>query len=425
MRFLSLSILVTTLKCFCELEVVVASPHPEYLKKEFELGLIEYARTNLQKRLSVRWFELGGTNDILRYVLSFRENSGIDVVFGGGTDPFDELKREGLLQKLHVPHHILAELPAELNGVKLRDEDLYWVSTNLSAFGIAYRADKVQLDGSASWRNLADETFYRKIAISDPRKSGSARFIYELLMQTYGWREAWRLMYRFSKNAVSSAFHSSELIKKLTLGEVLAAPLVESHGERAKRLAPNIKFLIPKNMPAYFGDGIAILKGAPNLSAAQMTIEYALTDFQHILVKNLGEPKGPRRKVLGRMAASSSVYKESGLVEGLNRPFDALTQFDKMVTSLSQTIVFDSKASAKRWYEISTLIGGIIIDLDYRLKTLSYSELDLLEPPISEAEFDQIVESGKWKAVTARDKDLANIRRKLVHEKMPRAIDFR
>lgn len=416
-------------KCFAELELVIASPHPEYLRKEFELGFIEFAQQRLGKPVRVRWFELGGTNDILRYILSFRENSGIDVVFGGGTDPFDELKAEGLLQKLNVPQEILDRLPCELNGVKLRDEDLYWVSTNLSAFGIAYRVDKVKLNLS-SWRDLADEVFYKKIAISDPRKSGSARFIYELLIQTYGWREAWRLLYRMSKNSVSASFHSSELIKKLTLGEIVAAPLVESHGERAKRLVRNIGFFIPQDMPVYFGDAIAVLKGAPNQAVSELAILYALTDFQHTLVKQVGQPKGPRRKVLGRMAVDPAVYQEAGLVNDLHNPFVNLTTSEKLTGNLrrNQTASvprFDSKLSAQRWYELSTLIGSLVIDLGYRFGQLSFHQLDSLEPPIPLEDFNNIVATKRWKNVTVRDLDISKIRRKLVAEKIPATIDFR
>ncbi|MCS6961973.1 MAG: ABC transporter substrate-binding protein [Deltaproteobacteria bacterium] len=388
---------------FCEQELVIASPHPDFLKKEFEIGLKKFLLEKTGKQTKIRWFEIGGTNDILRYILRTRHKSGIDIFFGGGTDPFEELKKEGLLLKPKLRNEMLSRVPFKLGVFELHDRDGFWFSTNLSGFGIAYNNNISNLfpNNQPSWEDLAKEFFFLKVAIADPRKSGSARFIYEILLQNFGWEKSWLLFYRFAKNSRSMTFHSSELIKKLSFGEILMAPLVESHGQRAQRLNPSIKFTIPRDLPVFFGDGIAVLISAKNPELASIAVEYALTDFQYVLSLRVGTPKGPQKKELARMAIDPTVYNSPYIVEGLVNPFEA---------KVGQSFVFDFKKSSERWYEFSSLFGAIVIDLGYVFRNLPYQTIDALPPPVDETQFQRIVEERRWKEAWVRDVDLARIR---------------
>ncbi|MCS6893535.1 MAG: ABC transporter substrate-binding protein [Deltaproteobacteria bacterium] len=388
----------------CQSELVIASPHPSFLKEEFEIGLKKYFKTRLGIDIKVIWFELGGAIDILRYILQFREQSGIDIVFGGGTDPFEELKRENLLDKIELPGEIDNQIPKTLGDLYLKDPDLTWISVSLSCFGLAFHKTLVTnliQKKDLFWTDLTHPSFFKKIAISDPRKSGSARFIYEIILQNFGWNEGWRIFYHLARNANSFAFHSSELIKKLSLGEVVLAPMIESHGERAKRITKNLDFKIPSDVAVYFGDAIGILKHGKNKKYAKIAVEFALTEFQKTLTYRLATPGGPLKYQISRMAANPVVYESPHVAEEIHNPF-------KSHTVLKSS--FDTKLSVSRWYELSTLFGGIIVDFGYKFKKINPARIDLLPPPIPEDEFSKIVDTKKWRKASQKDIDLARIR---------------
>ncbi len=381
-------------------EITIASPHPKVLKIEFELGFQEYFYRKFRKKPKIKWLELGGTTDILRYALQFKEKSGIDIMFGGGIDPFEELKSLDLLIPLEEFDDILNQIPQTLFGMPLRDPDKTWVATNLSAFGLAYRADKLLNFSEITWSTLTLDELKGRVSLSDPRKSGSARFIYEIILQKYGWDAAWQNFYRMSRNAKTFGFHSSELIKKLSLGEILIAPLVESHGFRATMLNPNIKFVIPKDLPVYFGDSIAILKGCADEELARELIRFSLTDFQYILSSKLGAEPGPRLTELKRFPVLPKAYTSPHVIVAEN-PFSSV---------IPVNFKFDHKLGTKRWYELSVLFGAIIVDLNHIFKTLSLEQVRRLPSPLSEQEFMDIVNTGRWRDVANRDTDISMIR---------------
>ena len=60
------------------------------------------------------------------------------MFFGGGIDPYWQLKELGLLERYQVADSILSAIPKDLNGVALYDPDFTWYGTAISGFGIVY-----------------------------------------------------------------------------------------------------------------------------------------------------------------------------------------------------------------------------------------------------------------------------------------------
>ena len=85
--------------------VVVLTPHPEEIRSEFKRGFETWHRERFGEPAEVEWRDYGGSGDAQRIVESeFRSRPGgigIDVFFGGGTEPFQALAE----QKLLTAHH--------------------------------------------------------------------------------------------------------------------------------------------------------------------------------------------------------------------------------------------------------------------------------------------------------------------------------
>jgi ABC-type Fe3+ transport system substrate-binding protein len=113
---------------------------------------------------------------------------GIDLFFGGGMDSFIDMENAGVLQPLPSDYGV----PATLNGVPLRGKDNAWVAAALGGFGILYNKTIAQRDNlpvPATWADMANPKLQDRIALADPRHSGSAHMAYEIILQANGWEK--------------------------------------------------------------------------------------------------------------------------------------------------------------------------------------------------------------------------------------------
>src|SRR5690606_19041269 len=108
-----------------------------------------------------------------------------------------ELKKRNLLTPYKIKESVLENIPQFCRGNRIIDEDFQWYSVNLVAFGILVNKRVVQLQKlpfpnavtvltTPSWREWS--------GLTDPRRSGSSRFFYELILQRYGWDKGWQMI---------------------------------------------------------------------------------------------------------------------------------------------------------------------------------------------------------------------------------------
>ena len=106
-------------------KLVILSPHWEGIRNEFSSAFKEYYQKKYGKSIEVEWLDQGGTADILRFIKSeyIKHPNGInvDLLFGGGTDPYLELTKLNLLQPYKVHKTVLQNIPAEFQGSPVYD----------------------------------------------------------------------------------------------------------------------------------------------------------------------------------------------------------------------------------------------------------------------------------------------------------------
>jgi len=97
-------------------EVIVISPHWDGIKEETSLAFAAWHEKKYGRPATIRWREAGGgSSQIVRFLRAeYQTNpgAGIDVLYGGGVDPFRELEKDGLLTRYDPPADILAQIAA-------------------------------------------------------------------------------------------------------------------------------------------------------------------------------------------------------------------------------------------------------------------------------------------------------------------------
>ncbi|MGF1678438.1 MAG: ABC transporter substrate-binding protein [Candidatus Methylacidiphilales bacterium] len=394
------------------------SPHWEGIQYEFGRAFEIYHLEKTGKAIRVRWRDLGGTSQIEKALdATFQntpESARIDIFFGGGIDPYENQKRKGQLHSYRLPDTILNQIPAEVAGFPLVDEDFNYYGAALSSFGILENVrviEKVGLPAVKDWADLGHPELFGWVSSSDPRKSGSVHMIYEIILQAYGWEKGWAVINTMSGNVKSFLQSSSSPTKEVSVGDAAYAVSIDINGmtQQAYLGKSNVRFFIPEGVSVINPDGIAILKGAPNLPAAERFLEFVMSDAgQSLWMKPTGTPGGATRYGISRMGVLPSFY-EGGL-EDLLVPLNPF--------AITHPFRYDGKTGSRRWSLLNDLIGSTIIDVHSHLRTTWAAILDAPEPlrselvhtfslpPISEAESIELARI--WRSDPIRARRLTN-----------------
>ena len=385
--------------------LTILSPHWEGIRTEFGRAFAEWHERERGQRVRVEWLNIGGTSKCVRYVKSefSRRPEGIDVdlFFGGGVDPFIELKAAKQSVPYRLPDALLAKLPTRAAGQPLYDPEFHWYGTALAGFGIVYNkvvCERMHLPTPASWADLADPKLYQWVEAGDLRKSGAAHMVYEIILQACGWEQGLSIITRMGGNCRRITDSGSDVPKDVAVGEVACGMCIDFYAwaQVARAGADKIGFVLPEGQTIVNPDSIAILKGAPQLELAKEFIRFTLSHAgQKLWMLPKGEAGGPVEFTLGRMSVIPSVYEAlagGGAVQ-IN-PFQWESDLE-----------YDSKRGGMRWGVLNDLVGALMIETHGELKEAWRAIIDagmpepaikkLTELPVTEAEIMALAK--RWK----------------------------
>lgn len=349
-------------------ELVLLSPHWEGVRKEFTDAFQKDYLSKTGREVDLKWLDVGGASDILKYVRSEYKNKpdgiGVDLFFGGGTDPYIELKRQGLLLPYQVPPEILSQLKTDLSGVPLYDSDYTWYAATMAGFGIIYNKvvlKRLGLPEPHTWEDLAQSKVYSWVGSADPRKSGSVHMAYEIILQAYGWERGWQIVTALGANVRGFASNAAQTPKDVALGEVAYGLAIDSYAWAQVREAGEhmIGFVMPEGLTLVNGDAIGILKGAPNQPVAEVFVNFVLSEAgQKLWLLQQGEPDGPQSFELSKFSVLPALYDKVGSRSAVRlNPFLWKSDFK-----------YDAAKGSARWGVVNDLIGTQIIDVHAQLQ---------------------------------------------------------
>ena len=386
-------------------KLVLVSAHWEGIKEEFELAFAEHYSAETGESVDVEWLDQGGAGDIVRFLTSeFKrtpESAGVDIFYGGGTDPFIRLANEGLLHPYKLPDDILSQIPRDYGGIPLYADDCTWYGAALSGFGIIYNKpvlDALGLRTPTTWSDLADPSFLSWVGTGDPSSSGSTHMMYEIILQAYGWEKGFAIVSALGGNARYFSKGSNQVPKDVSAGEVACGLCIDFYAgvEISEVGEERVGYVMPEGLTVINPDSIAIVKGAPNKDVAESFMRFVLSEGgQRLWILPQGAEGGPKRYGLSRLPVVPAVYEkyaEAAVVKF--NPFKWRT-----------TLAYDAEKGSIRWTALNDLLTAAIIQPHdelvraWKLVSRLPSDHELREDfdacTLSEEEVLELA-SGKW-----------------------------
>ena len=396
--------LTGSLTAFAGERLVIVSPHWEGLRYEFARAFSAWHQENFGTPVEVDWRDLGGSSENVRFVISeFKQSPtgiGVDLFFGGGTDPFFEFVKRDLLQAYKPA--ALAGIPAQVGGVPVYDSEYRWFGASLSSFGILYNKRVLATEHwpvVRTWRELAEQVPAGSIGCGDPRNSGTMHLMFEMILQRYGWDEGWRLITLLAAKAREFDRGASTSAKDCTTGNTAYTLAIDFYAltQIAYAGKENLGFILPADCVTLSPDGVAILRGAPHRQLAEQFLEFTLGEpGQRLQMVPRGQPGGAQRFSIERMSVRPNLYDQ--LRDVTLVPINPFTQ--------PVTFKYDARKAGARWDLVNGLIGSTLIDLHAELAA-AFKRTGRVpgQPPLTEAAAMQL-SAGEWKDPHYRQRKL-------------------
>ena len=277
-----------------------------------------------------------------RSFLNSNTGIGIDLFFGGGAYDFEQQAKAGRLAssdviKDHPAWFKEDSIPESVSGELFYDSQGLWIGACLSSFGICYNVDSLERLGvrkiPASWADLTDPVFYRQVALADPTKSGSAAKAFEMVIQqqmqelvqstgrsddeilALGWKRGLEIIQAASANARYFTDSAPKIPLDVSLGDAAIGMCIDFYGRfqsEAVKIGDSssrLQYFTPAGGSSVGVDPIALLRGAPNLAAAEEFIAFVLSPVgQKLWNFKVGVPGGPEKYALRRLPIRKDLY---------------------------------------------------------------------------------------------------------------------
>lgn len=393
-------------------KLIVISPHNVDIEREYEAAFSLHHALQFGQRVDIDWKDVGGGSSAilrhLRNVYQHSDRSEIDIVWGGGEYNFQRMAAEGILQPMEISADALANIPAELGGIVMRDKDGLWCGSAVSGFGFLYNKpllERLKRQAPERWEDMGGPRFYDLVGLADPTQSGSAATSYAMIVQSGGgWAPGWAKLLNILGNAKRFYAGAGDAAEALPSGEVAVSTCIDFYGiVRVAKYPDTLVYRSPKGQTSYNPDPIAILKNPPNPQLAQKLVDFVLSRAgQALWALPVGQPDGPTHAALGRQPIRKDVYQHYAgkLSEMIVNPY-----------SVGQSMKID----AELWEASS----GVLKQLVWAAAVKNSGGLRAAKAKLIETNFDpaRLAEFNKLPANVAAREDLPATAKLLLDKK--------
>lgn len=370
--------------------LIVITPHIEQIREEFGTRFSQWHLRVHGQPARIDWRTPGGTSEIRKQLeaqataamasgaYSIRPASDLlfpgrekdklpeavidplkadmpDVFFGGGSFEHSAMKAgivvDAPLETGAKPQQVRVRIGARPTGdgftqsyldtnygqnkvgvEKLYDPDQYWFGAALSGFGIVFNRDMLREYGvhePTGFADLGNPKFIGRVAMADPRQSGSVATLYDAILNKEGWDRGWRILREMSANARYFSAMSTQPPQDVSAGECAIGVAIDFYGRgQAQSLLhegddPNsgrVGYIDPAGATYIDADPVTIINGSRNADLARRFVEFVLSDegqalWQFAPLKNLSasaapsDGLGPQEYRLRRMPVKRSMYE--------------------------------------------------------------------------------------------------------------------
>lgn len=276
--FVTLFVLATIVGCSSK-----SSDTPETLT--MYIGVVEEQALKIAQEfeaetgIKVEFVRMSG-GEILSRIRAEKEAPKASIWYGGPADSFVAAKSEGLLQQYESPN-------AKAIDEQLKDSEGYWtgIYNEVLGFVVDERFFKERdIDMPETWDDLLKPEFEGQIMVANPGSSGTSFLFLSGMVQERGEEAGLQYMVDFDKSVKQYTKSGSAPAMSAGLGEAAIGITFMHNGLRhIEEGFENIKVIPPKDGSWYSTAAVGIVEGAPELEAAKMFVDWALsTDAQEI-----------------------------------------------------------------------------------------------------------------------------------------------
>lgn len=207
-----------------------------------------------------------GSGLLYRRIIAEKNNPQADVIWGTSAD---------LLNQYKANFQPYAEKERDAVPAQYRDPNDLWIGTNLQILTINQNTQSIPAtEGPRSWADLLNPQWKGKIAYTDPANSGSAYVTATYLLSLWGDNDAaWKKLGRLIANTKVLS-RSTLVFNGNGTGEFPLGISLEYAGDLWAHDGAPVKVIYPSDGTVVLPEGIAIIKGAPDLAAAKAFVDF-------------------------------------------------------------------------------------------------------------------------------------------------------
>lgn len=237
---------------------------------------------------------------------------------------------------------------------RLYDGDRFWLGTALSGFGIVYNRPLLTRAGMKhprSFKDLTDPRYAGRLALADPRQSGSVATLYDSILNVEGWDEGWRILREMGASARYFSASSTQPPMDVGQGEAWAGVAIDFYGRGQAQAVlqadetpetGRLGYVDPEGAVYIDADPISLMRGGPSRELAERFMRFCLTNEAQALwqfpptrtaagksnppivgrdgqvvrdAKGEPVPMGPEDHRLRRMPVLRGMYADAAMVE--------------------------------------------------------------------------------------------------------------
>ena len=241
------------------------------------------------------------TGEVQAKIEEEKGNPSADVWFGGTTDPYNVVAKEGLLEPYAAQNasHLLSDM--------YKDPDGNWYGIYKGILGFMVNTDeltRMNLEAPADWQDLLKPEYKGLIWLSNYNTAGTAKLVINTMIQKYGHDEGIQYLVDLDKNIEVYTKSGSGPSKNVGTGECVIGIgfLHDGITQIVDNGYTNVQLVIPSSGTSFEVGATAIFKGAAHPNAAKLWIEYALSpecvnlaaqngSYQFLVIDNATQPE--------------------------------------------------------------------------------------------------------------------------------------
>ncbi|MBM3552222.1 MAG: extracellular solute-binding protein [Alphaproteobacteria bacterium] len=325
--------------------VVVVTSFPEELTTRYER---EFERIRPDVHVQFVWKQ---SRDALGE-LTKPEQGGADVYWAPSPANFMLLRDRGAFRKISVDR---AALPGRLGAQQLSDPTGLYEAYDIAGYGIVANPGALAAAGLSvprRWRDLASPEYARRMAMPIAGKVGFSPALYDILLQSEGWTEGWRLLNEMAGEAtlLDSGLAPTAAVRE---GKAALALTIDFIAEIARANGAPVEMIYPERT-AFLPAHVAMTAGARHVPGAQAFIDFLLSKDGQQLMMERDSRRHPARPDAYRNAPE-------GLVDPFTLPATTFLNYDAeigrrrppLVTLLFELAIVEGHAdNAELWRRI-------------------------------------------------------------------------